>query len=304
MESARATGGGAPGRLPAPGPLAGASRRTDVSAVPADVNLALLGHLTAEPELNLVVYCIELSAGFAADGYSRASHLHRWRGRLLGRQPHPSSASWEGTTPTTMAPAASSSIPSASPRSPSWFPISKSKSVDLAVKPLLVAGLKLRVAKAQQAFMELADACEYLIAIIASAKGMDVLSGETNVITEPGDSWFKCQRLCLPEKCGYGFQMQYGSIGWSVGATLKYSEAVKERPALARIGDNSRCIDYDPAGQRSIVFIINNGGYTITVEIHDRPSNVIKNQNYTGVVGAINSGEGKCCNSNICDNNC
>ncbi|CAL9129231.1 unnamed protein product [Musa acuminata var. zebrina] len=49
--------------------------------------------------------------------------------RLLGRQPHPSSASWEGTTPTTMAPAASSSIPSASPRSPSWFPISKSKSV-------------------------------------------------------------------------------------------------------------------------------------------------------------------------------
>ncbi|CAL9128266.1 unnamed protein product [Musa textilis] len=54
MESARATGGGAPGRLPAPGPLAGASRRTDVSAVPADVNLALLDHLTAEPELNLV----------------------------------------------------------------------------------------------------------------------------------------------------------------------------------------------------------------------------------------------------------
>lgn len=30
----------------------------------------------------------------------------------------------------------------------------------------------------------------------------DVLSGETNVITETGDSWFNCQRLCLPEKSG------------------------------------------------------------------------------------------------------
>ena len=33
--------------------------------------------------------------------------------------------------------------------------------------------------------------------------------------------------------------MQYGSIGLSVGATLKYSDAVKERPAIARIGAGS-----------------------------------------------------------------
>ncbi|KAJ8460839.1 hypothetical protein OPV22_033765 [Ensete ventricosum] len=158
-----------------------------------------------------------------------------------------------------------------------------------AVKPLLVAGLKLRVAKAQQAFMELADACEYPIAIIVSAKGQylmtiavqtliafqDVLNGESNDITETGDSWFNCQKHCLPEKCGCGFQMQYGSIGCS------------------------RCINYDPARKRSIVFIIKNGGYTIRAEIHDGPYNVIKNQNYTGVVGAINRGEGKCCNCKV-----
>ncbi|KAJ8460838.1 hypothetical protein OPV22_033764 [Ensete ventricosum] len=178
-----------------------------------------------------------------------------------------------------------------------------------AVKPLLVAGLKLRVAKAQQAFMELADACEYPIAIIVSAKGQylmtiavwawiyspssiplksennaplrDVLNGESNDITETGDSWFNCQKHCLPEKCGCGFQMQYGSIGWSFP------------------GDSSRCINYDPARKRSIVFIIKNGGYTIRAEIHDGPYNVIKNQNYTGVVGAINRGEGKCCNCKV-----
>lgn len=45
--------------------------------------------------------------------------------------------------------------------------------------------------------------------------------------------------------------------------------------------------------QRSVIFLINNGGYTIEVEIHDGPYNVIKNWNYTGVVEAFNNGDGK-----------
>ena len=40
--------------------------------------------------------------------------------------------------------------------------------------------------------------------------------------------------------------------------------------------------------------MINNGGYTIEVEIHDGPYNVIKNWNYTGLVDAIHNGQGKC----------
>lgn len=48
------------------------------------------------------------------------------------------------------------------------------------------------------------------------------------------------------------------------------------------------------SGQRTIIFLINNGGYTIEVEIHDGPYNVIKNWNYTGLVDAIHNGEGKC----------
>lgn len=47
-------------------------------------------------------------------------------------------------------------------------------------------------------------------------------------------------------------------------------------------------------GQNTIIFLINNGGYTIEVEIHDGPYNVIKNWDYTGVVDAIHNGEGKC----------
>lgn len=47
-------------------------------------------------------------------------------------------------------------------------------------------------------------------------------------------------------------------------------------------------------GQKTIIFLINNGGYTIEVEIHDGPYNVIKNWNYTALVDAIDNGEGGC----------
>ncbi|KAL2933605.1 Pyruvate decarboxylase 2 [Bienertia sinuspersici] len=47
-------------------------------------------------------------------------------------------------------------------------------------------------------------------------------------------------------------------------------------------------------GQKSIIFLINNGGYTIEVEIHDGPYNVIKNWNYTALVDAIHNGQGNC----------
>ncbi|RZS02940.1 hypothetical protein BHM03_00033065 [Ensete ventricosum] len=45
----------------------------DVFAVPGDFNLTLLDHLIAEPQLNLVGCCNELNAGYAADGYARAT---------------------------------------------------------------------------------------------------------------------------------------------------------------------------------------------------------------------------------------
>ncbi|KAF5471518.1 hypothetical protein F2P56_008305 [Juglans regia] len=127
-----------------------------------------------------------------------------------------------------------------------------------------------------------------------------MLSSETAVIAETGDSWFNCQKLKLPRACGYEFQMQYGSIGWSVGATLGYAQAVPEKRVIACIGDGSFQVTAQDVstmircGQRSIIFLINNGGYTIEVEIHDGPYNVIKNWNYTGLIDAIHNGHGKC----------
>ncbi|KAI3441407.1 uncharacterized protein J3R85_002313 [Psidium guajava] len=128
----------------------------------------------------------------------------------------------------------------------------------------------------------------------------NMLSRKTTVLAEAGDPWFNCQKLKLPEGCGYEHQMHYGSIGWSVGATLGYAAGVLDKRVVACIGDGSfqmtaqdvstmlRC------GQKSIIFLINNGGYTTEAEIHDGPYNVIKNWNYTGLVDAIHNGEGKC----------
>jgi hypothetical protein len=59
--------------------------------------------------------------------------------------------------------------------------------------------------------------------------------------------------------------------------------------------DSTRCFCDDAIGQKSIIFQIYNGGYTIEVEIHGRPYNVIKNCNYTGLVDALHNGHGKCC---------
>ena len=120
------------------------------------------------------------------------------------------------------------------------------------------------------------------------------------VIAETGDSWFWGQKLRLPSGCGYEFQMQYGSIGWSVGAVLGYAVAAKaDSRVIALIGDGSFQMTAQEVssmiryGLNPIIFLINNGGYTIEVEIHDGPYNVIKNWNYTGFIEAMANNEGK-----------
>lgn len=127
----------------------------------------------------------------------------------------------------------------------------------------------------------------------------DLLSSDSDIVIETGDSWFNGQKLHLPEGAGYFFQMQYGSIGWATGATLGVSlGAAPGRRTLSLIGDGSfqltaqevstmiRC-NADP-----IIFLLNNRGYTIEVEIHDGPYNNIKNWDYAGLMEVFNAGEG------------
>ncbi|PNH00476.1 Pyruvate decarboxylase isozyme 2, partial [Tetrabaena socialis] len=101
----------------------------------------------------------------------------------------------------------------------------------------------------------------------------------------------------------YELQMRYGSIGWSVGAVLGYCCAERqtspERRVLACIGDGSFQMTAQEVGTmlrlnlHPIILLINNGGYTIEVEIHDGPYNVIKNWDYAAFARALHNGEGR-----------
>jgi len=128
------------------------------------------------------------------------------------------------------------------------------------------------------------------------ARIQQMLIPDSAVIAETGDSWFNGMNLALPQGSRFEIQMQYGSIGWSVGATLGYCLACPERNVIACIGDGSFQLTAQEVstmlryGARPIVFLINNGGYTIEVEIHDGPYNTINNWKYSELVEVF-SGE-------------
>ena len=52
--------------------------------------------------------------------------------------------------------------------------------------------------------------------------------------------WLSCSFEDVSSVHRYEFQMQFGSIGWSVGATLGYAQALKgKKRVIASIGDGS-----------------------------------------------------------------
>lgn len=125
-----------------------------------------------------------------------------------------------------------------------------------------------------------------------------VLTPETAVLAETGDSWFNGQKLHLPAGAEYEWQMQYGSIGWSVPATLGYALGTQKR-TITMVGDGSFQLTAQEVstmirrGADPILVLINNGGYTIEVEIHDGPYNVIKNWNYAQLIEVFNAADGR-----------
>ncbi len=122
-----------------------------------------------------------------------------------------------------------------------------------------------------------------------------LLSSDYAVLAETGDSWFNGLRLHLPKDCPFEIQMQYGSIGWSVGALLGMQAALHlKKRVIALIGDGSfqmsaqelsTLIRYD---FKPIIFLMNNASYGIEVQIHDGPYNVINNWQYKDLVSVFN----------------
>jgi pyruvate decarboxylase len=125
-----------------------------------------------------------------------------------------------------------------------------------------------------------------------------LLTADTTVLAETGDSWFNGMALKLPGGARFEIEMQWGSIGWAVPATFGYAVGSSGRRIIALIGDGSFQLTAQEVAQMIrrklpvIIFLINNHGYTIEVEIHDGPYNNIKNWDYAGLVQAFNAEDG------------
>jgi pyruvate decarboxylase len=127
----------------------------------------------------------------------------------------------------------------------------------------------------------------------------DLVTADTAVLAETGDSWFNGIALKLPGGARFEIEMQWGSIGWAVPATFGYAVGASSRRIIALIGDGSFQLTAQEVAQMIrrklpvIIFLINNHGYTIEVEIHDGPYNNIKNWDYAGLIQVFNAEDGR-----------
>ncbi|MEV4449138.1 alpha-keto acid decarboxylase family protein [Streptomyces mirabilis] len=89
------------------------------------------------------------------------------------------------------------------------------------------------------------------------------------LIAEDGTSEAGCWGLQLPSKCSIVTQAVWGSIGYSVGSVLGTLLAAPERRHLLFVGDGSFQLTAQEVSTmlrhdlKPIIFLINNGGYTV-----------------------------------------
>jgi TPP-dependent 2-oxoacid decarboxylase len=118
------------------------------------------------------------------------------------------------------------------------------------------------------------------------------------VIAETGVSLFSAAEMLMPEGATFIGQTFYGSIGYTVGATLGASMAAQDRQTVLFVGDGSfqvTCQDLSTMIRNHlepIIFLINNDGYTIERVICDRPYNDIQPWHYHKLVDVFGGGVG------------
>ncbi|MCD9026892.1 pyruvate decarboxylase [Luteimonas sp. BDR2-5] len=125
-----------------------------------------------------------------------------------------------------------------------------------------------------------------------------LVTPDSTVFAETGDSWFNGLKLHLPGGARFEVEMQWGHIGWSVPSVFGYAVGAPERKVIGLIGDGSFQLTAQEVAQMIrrklpvLIFLMNNHGYTIEVEIHDGPYNNVKNWDYAGLISAFNADDG------------
>jgi len=124
------------------------------------------------------------------------------------------------------------------------------------------------------------------------------LENDAIVIAETGVSLFSAAEMLMPEGATFIGQTFYGSIGYTVGATLGAGMAAPDRRLVLFVGDGAfqvTCQDLSTMIRcrlKPVIFLLNNDGYTIERVITDRPYNDIQPWRYHQLVEVFGGGLG------------
>ena len=124
------------------------------------------------------------------------------------------------------------------------------------------------------------------------------IENDSIVVAETGVALFSAAEMLMPEGATFIGQTFYGSIGYTVGATLGAGMADQDRRVVLFVGDGSfqvTCQDLSTMIRnrlKPVIFLINNDGYTIERVICDRPYNDIQPWRYHKLLEVFGGGLG------------
>jgi indolepyruvate decarboxylase len=122
------------------------------------------------------------------------------------------------------------------------------------------------------------------------------IGDDSIVVAETGVALFSAAEMLMPEGATFIGQTFYGSIGYTVGATLGIGMAARDRRVVLFVGDGAfqvTCQDLSTMIRhrlKPVIFLINNDGYTIERVIVDRPYNDIQPWRYHKLVEVFGEG--------------
>jgi indolepyruvate decarboxylase len=124
------------------------------------------------------------------------------------------------------------------------------------------------------------------------------LKDDSIVIAETGVSLFSAAEMLMPEGATFIGQTFYGSIGYTVGATLGTGIAAPNRPLVLFVGDGAFQVTCQELSTiirsrlKAVIFLLNNDGYTIERVICERPYNNLQPWRYHKLVDVFGGGLG------------
>jgi indolepyruvate decarboxylase len=124
------------------------------------------------------------------------------------------------------------------------------------------------------------------------------LDSQSTMIVETGSALFAGAEVLMPSGCQFMSQTFFGSIGYTVGATLGASLAAPQRRTCLFVGDGSFQVTAQDLSTmiryrtNPIIFLLNNDGYLVERVISDGPFNDLQRWDYARLPEVFGGGYG------------